>query len=64
MTLNLVEAAALLRIHKNTLQGRARAGVIPGAKTPSGLTPQTVRPRDDYHVLAIYEGHHYNRAGI
>ncbi len=21
-------------------------------------------PRDDYHVLAIYEGHHYNRAGI
>ena len=26
MTLNLVEAAALLRIHKNTLQGRAHAG--------------------------------------
>ena len=31
-TLGLIEAAALLRIHKDTLQRRARAGAIPGAK--------------------------------
>ncbi|PTT35481.1 hypothetical protein DBR23_23460 [Acidovorax sp. HMWF018] len=31
-SLSLVEAAALLRVHKNTLAARARARIIPGAK--------------------------------
>lgn len=31
-SLGLVEAAALLRVHKNTLAARARARIIPGAK--------------------------------
>ena len=32
LTLNLRSAAALLKIHPVTLQGLARAGVVPGAK--------------------------------
>ena len=31
-TVGLVEAAGLVRLHKNTLQERVKAGLIPGAK--------------------------------
>ena len=31
-TIDLIEAAAFLRLHPHTLEAKARAGVIPGAK--------------------------------
>ena len=34
MTLNLTEAAAFLHLHPNTVQERAKRGIIPGAAKP------------------------------
>ena len=35
-SLNLDEAAAFLGLHPNTLQERARAAIVPGAKVGKG----------------------------
>lgn len=40
-SLSLVEAAALLRVHKNTLAARARARIIPGAKIGNNVRKKT-----------------------
>lgn len=36
--LNLVEAAALLRVHKSTLADRAKSGLVPAAKVGRAWT--------------------------